>query len=358
MQYIQKFMDFYKKERGVIHQKLEEFNVSLLKEDNPILFDNLKLFCHLNSDGKIIRGTLVNLGYFLLQGDTSYSSDLALAYEVFQTAILVHDDIIDKDNKRRGKDTVHFANFNQYQEYSTNLDEVRHFSNSVALCVGDYGLYSSNKIILDRYREDPNLGRVLSNFNETVLTTIRGELIDVVLPFQGKYHLMDSSHLEESILEIYRLKTSHYTIIGPLCVGIILAGGDLEKIKDITSFGEKVGIAFQIQDDILGIYSDEMGKVTGSDIKEFKQTILYSYILNTEYRDEFLEYYGKDDISKEVILRVRELFKVSLAYQYSVSLMNQMYDEALDELDKISWIDQEKKDILRGFVEYLRTRNK
>ena len=143
-----------------------------------------------------------------------------------------------------------------------------------------------------------------------------------------------------------------------MSVGILLAGGDNNKIKDIETFGTKVGMAFQIQDDVLGIYSDEMGKVKGTDIKEFKQTILYSHIINTEYKDELMKYYGKSDISEKNIIKVQELFKKSGSYDYAINMMNKMYDEALESLDTISWIKEDKKYILRGFVEYLRTRNK
>jgi geranylgeranyl diphosphate synthase type I len=224
--------------------------------------------------------------------------------------------------------------------------------------MGDYGLYVANKIVCDKYYDNPNLGKLLADFNNTVLTTIKGELIDVILPFQGKHNLLSNEEIDNNILEIYRLKTSYYTIIGPMSVGIILAGGEKDKLKDIEEFGEKVGIAFQIQDDILGIYSNEMGKIKGSDIKEFKQTILYSHILNTEYKDELLEYYGKEDINENIINRVQELFKISGSYDYAYNLMNMMYDEAEQILSNINWIDDSKKTLLRGFVEYLRKRNK
>lgn len=353
-----KFKTYYKETKESIDSKLKELNKKLLKEDNNLVKDNIELLTNLNSDGKIIRGTLVNLGYYLLKDDKDYSIDLSLAYEMFQTAILIHDDIIDNDNKRRGKDTVHYANYNKYIKYSNKSDEVKHLSDSIALCTGDYGLYIANKIIIDSYKNDKKLSKVLENFNDTVLTTIKGELIDVILPFNGKNNLINPKEIEENILEIYRLKTSHYTIIGPMSVGIILAGGDNKKIKDVTSFGEKVGIAFQIQDDILGIYSDEMGKVKGSDIKEYKQTILYSYTLNTKYKDELLKYYGTDNIDEDTIKKVQNIFKESGAYDYVINKMNTMYDDSLNILDNIKWITEDKKCLLRGFVEYLRNRNK
>ena len=103
-------------------------------------------------------------------------------------------------------------------------------------------------------------------------------------------------------------------------MGLILGGIDDDKLEDIKKFGEKVGIAFQIQDDILGIYSD-MGKVIGSDIKEFKQTILYSYVMKDEkYKNELLKYYGKENITSDEINETRRIFKECGAYEYANNL--------------------------------------
>ena len=358
MNSIIRFKEFYTKEKERINQRLIEFNKKLLEEKRPLLKDNFSLFTNLNSDGKIIRGVLVNLGYYLLKEDKEYSEDLSLAYEVFQTAILVHDDIIDNDNKRRGKDTIHYANYEKYRNVSKNEKEVKHLSDSIALCIGDYGLYEAIHIISEAYSKDENLSKVLNNFINTGLTTIKGEVIDVILPFQGKNHILDNQEIEKNILEIYRLKTSYYTIIGPLSIGLILAGANQIQLNEIEEFGEKVGIAFQIQDDILGIYSDETGKVKGSDIKEFKQTILYSHIINTEYKDEFLEIYGNEDITEQDIRKVQELLKKSKSYDYAYQLMSHLYDESLEQLNNMKWISKDKKEILQGFVEYLRERNK
>ena len=355
---IMAFKNYYKEEKNTLNKKLELFNNNLVKEDNKLLKENLEYFKNLNSDGKLVRGTLVDLGYYLLKDNREYSTDLALAYEVFQTAILVHDDIIDRDSIRRGKETIHYTNYKKYNKYSKDSEELTNLSNSIALCMGDYGLYSANKIISRAYAKDKNLAKILDYFNDTVLYTIKGELLDVILPFQSKYTNLSSKELNDSIMDIYRLKTAHYTIIGPLSVGLILAGANSKKIKEITEFGLKVGIAFQIQDDILGIYSDQIGKVIGSDIKEFKQTILYSYITGTKYHSELMKYYGKDDLSKETINKVRDLFEESGAHKYSTDLMNKYYDEASDILNNITWIDDDKKGILKGFVDYLRDRNK
>lgn len=355
---IERFKEYYVEEKNRINIKINEFNNSLINEENSILRYNYDLFKNLNQDGKLVRGTLINLGYHLLNDNRVYSDNLALAYEIFQTAILVHDDIIDNDSKRRGKDTIHYANYNKYRKHTNKEKELTELSNSIGICMGDYGLFQANKVISDNYKTDPNLANVLSYFNETVLKTIRGELLDVITPFESKYNIIDKKELEKDIMEIYRLKTAHYTIIGPLSTGMILAGADEEKLNEIEQLGEKIGIAFQIQDDILGIYSDETGKVKGSDIREAKQTILYSYTYNTGYKDELMKYYGSENITDEIIEKVKDIFDASGAKNYANHLMNKLYDEAVEILNNIKWIQNEKKELLLGFVEYLRKRNK
>ena len=213
---IDAFKKYYSEEKEKLETKINSFNDDLVKEENMFLKENLEYFKNLNSNGKLVRGTLVNLGYNLLK-DGDYSYDLALAYEVFQTAILVHDDIIDNDNKRRGVDTIHHINDEKYKKYS---DESKHLGDSIAICMGDYGLYKSNEIISKAYENDSNLGKVLTCFNKTVLDTAKGELLDVILPYESKYVGIDNKLLEETIMDIYKLKTALYTIVGPMSVGL------------------------------------------------------------------------------------------------------------------------------------------
>ena len=357
MKSIEAFKKYYQQEKQQVDYAIQD-NAKQWIDEQAIISEKLHDFQELNSEGKRIRGVLVNLGYQLLGKKDHYSNALALAYEVFQTAILVHDDIIDKDLTRRGKDTIPYATYKKYKNNSDNEKELMELGNSIGICVGDYGLYQANKIIIDAYQKDPNFSKVISYFHDTVLNTIRGELLDVVLPFQSKYQMISPNMLEESIQNIYRLKTAHYTIIGPLAVGLLLGGGTEEQVKDITKFGEKIGIAFQIQDDILGIYSDETGKVKGSDIKEFKQTILYSHVCKTKYHEELLKYYGKDDLTEESIQQVQELLEKSGSKQYAIDCMNHYYEEGLNVMKGLSWIKDSEKDLLIGFVEYLKMRNK
>ena len=350
---LEKFKTFYAKTYKEINKYLKDFNESLVKDKTGYLKENLELLSNLNSDGKLIRGFLIALGYKMLKEDIDYSYYLSLAYELFQTSILVHDDVIDNDNLRRGKDTIHYTNYKKYK--SINDQDAKKTSESIAMCIGDYGFFKVNEIIINNYKNSPHFTKLFKYYNDIVLKTVEGEIIDVILSFEGKYNVLQKD-LEENIMLIYKLKTAFYTIIGPLCLGLILGGAEDEKLKDIQNFGEKVGIAFQIQDDILGIYSD-MGKVIGSDIKEFKQTILYSYtIKNEKYKKELLKYYGKENIGEKEINETRRIFKESGAYDYANNLMNNMYNEGINIMKKIEWIKEEDKNIIYGFLEYLKQR--
>ena len=95
MENIEVFKSYYLNKKKELEKIISEYNEKLKIEDNDIIREYLEYFSDLNSDGKLIRGILVNLGYNLLKDDSSYSNSLALAYEVFQTAILIHDDLID-----------------------------------------------------------------------------------------------------------------------------------------------------------------------------------------------------------------------------------------------------------------------
>lgn len=342
------FFNYYKNVKDNLNKYINEFNNEIKKEDNILLKENIEVFANLNSDGKLIRGTLVNLGYKLKNEDTTYSYPLSLAFEVFQTAILVHDDIIDNDDVRREKITVHAYNYNKYnnKELGTNI----------GICIGDLGLYKANKIISENYKNDSNLGDLLTYFNEVVINTIRGELLDVILPFREQNNL-EISNLEDNIMEIYKLKTSYYTIVGPLSLGLILANATKEELSDIERFGYYIGVAFQMQDDLLGIYGENIGKKIGSDIEEYKQTILYSHIKNTNYYDELLKYYGKE-INENNLDIVRELFEKSGSKKYTENKIEEYYNKGIDLLNSFNWINKDNKEILKNFVIYLKNRKK
>lgn len=201
--------------------------------------------------GKRIRGVLVKLGYEITSANWKVQSGkldreldreiikVGAAYEILHTAILIHDDIIDRSALRRGQTSL-------YKALGGG-----HYGISQAISLGDIGLYLPIKIIASSSFSNEHKIKALKHLSEVIINTGWGEILDVELPHQN----LPS---EEDIALLQNLKTAQYTISGPLILGAILAGAKSDLagvrknlIKLLREFGEAAGIAFQIQDDIL-----------------------------------------------------------------------------------------------------------
>lgn len=349
------FFIYYKTKLKEFETELKKINKSFIENDNPIVVDAVNKFINMNGDGKFLRGCLIDLGYKLTKSD-DYAKTLSLAYETFETSILIHDDIIDNAHLRRNKETIHETYKDEFKKYNIENDNT---NTSLALCIGDLGFFYTNEMITKKYKNDKNLAKLLSYYNNIVIKTIKGEIIDVALPFIEKNDKKHTLH-EEDIMEIYRLKTSWYTVIGPFVLGMILGNSKAKDIETFEKVLEPLGIAFQIKDDILGIYSSKeiLGKSVYSDIEEFKQTILYSYvkIKRNDLLDELLKYYGKS-ITEEESKKVQKLFEESGALEYATNKMNGMFNEVYANIKSMD-IKEYTKNILLGLILFLRLREK
>ena len=349
------FFIYYKSKLKEFETELKKINKTFIEKDNPIVIDAINKFINMNGDGKFLRGCLIDLGYKLTKND-DYAKTLSLAYETFETSILIHDDIIDNAHLRRNKETIHETYKNEFKKYNVENDNT---NTSLALCIGDIGFFYTAELITKKYKNDKNLAKLLSYYNNIVIKTIKGEIIDVALPFIEKNDKKHTLH-EEDIMEIYKLKTSWYTIVGPFVLGMILGNSKAKDMETFEKVLEPLGIAFQIKDDILGIYSSKeiLGKSVYSDIEEFKQTILYSYIKikRNDLLDELLKYYGRS-INKEESKKVQQLFEESGALEYATNKMNEMFNEAYTNIKSMD-IKEYIKNILLGLILFLRLREK
>ena len=316
---------------------------SNLKSNNILIKEALSYFSALNSDGKFLRGTLIALGYQNGGKKDDGFLDLALAYETFQTAILIHDDAIDRGDTRRGKPTINSI----YGDKFEHLNDHEHIANSLSVCIGDLGFYMANQIIVENYYNHPQLPKVLKYYNDVVMKTACGEFIDVYLP-----NVRQMENIEPLIMDIYKLKTAVYTVTGPYCLGMILAGK--ENVKEVESILMDIGVAYQIRDDIFGVYGKYIGKSVMTDIEEFKQTILYSYTINTPFKDELLKYYGKK-ISKKELAIVQKIFIDSGAKKYAENKMKMLFNRARRNIEKS---DIANKSALLGLMAYLEISSK
>ena len=363
MEVLYSFLKYYLSVKDKFVLKMEDYNSLFVKGySNKFLEEALEQFVSSNKGGKFLRACLIALGYQSFDNDDDKYLPLGVALELFQTSILIHDDIIDKADKRRGLDTIPV----KYQKiYENPIKDENHFegkkkdiSNSMALCLGDLGFYLALQIIVQNYRNNENLDRVLEYYNSVAIKTCEGEMVDVILPFYEEFY-GEEDDLESHVMEIYKLKTAWYSVVGPYCLGAILGGCDEENIHRLEDALINLGVAFQIKDDLLGIYGDEkhIGKSVTSDVSEYKQTILYAYAVKTKYRDELLNYYGKSISIKEMD-KVKEIFDKSGAKAYAEKTMDKLFDESFKNILDLDFLSIEKKKLLLGFAEFLKVRSK
>lgn len=350
-------MDYYIVRKKCI-KKMEEYNSLYSMEDNKFLEEAMRQFVINNSSGKNLRAFLVSLGYHSFGNKDDDYIYLSLALELFQTSILIHDDIIDKALFRRGVPTIPERYKKIYSDFA-NVDdgfetERDNVANSMAFCIGDLGLYLANQMIVKNYIDNPKLGEVLKYYNDIAIKTCKGEMLDVIVSFYERFY-GGLSDLEGQIIDIYKFKTGWYSVVGPFALGAILGGATEEQLEKIEDALLGLGIAYQIKDDILGVFGDEekLGKPVISDVEEFKQTILYAYTIRTSYKDELLKYYGKNaDITK-----VRDIFEKSGALKYAKDYMNRIFQDSFDAILVLDFLDFKYKKILLGFAEYLKERD-
>lgn len=363
MEVLYNFLKYYLSVKDKFTLKMEDYNDLFVKGyTNRFLEEALEQFVSSNKGGKFLRASLIALGYQSFGKDDDKYLPLGIALEIFQTSILVHDDIIDKADKRRGLDTIPVKYQKIYgdpiKDGDNFEDKRKDIGNSMALCLGDLGFYLALQIIVKNYRNNENLDRVLEYYNSVAIKTCEGEMVDVILPFYEEFY-GEEDNLEKHVMEIYKLKTAWYSVVGPYSLGAILGGLDDEKVHKLEDALLGLGIAFQIKDDLLGIYGDEkhIGKSVTSDVSEFKQTILYAYTINTEYKDELLKYYGKD-ISVCDMDKVKEIFDKSGAREYANKTMDKLFKDSFNDILDLDFLDLDKKKLLLGFAEFLKVRSK
>lgn len=317
----------------ILDKEIEKYS------DNIFLKESVLELKRLSQGGKRVRGYLIKLGQLLFGKDDDSYVDLAAAIEIFQTAILIHDDIIDEADKRRGMDTIN-------HKYSG------HIGISKAICIGDLGFFISYRIINNMDISKELKDEIIKVYSKTLHNTVNGEIVDVELPLKTIEYHKDMS--EKIIYDIYINKTAWYTIIGPILIGAASSGASKEAKDKLIEMGINLGIAFQIKDDLLGLYSnvDKMGK-TLNDIKENKQTIIYKYAIDhaNESELEFIrKYYGNANIDEENTKKLLKLFEELGAKSNAEKLVEEYTNKGIKIIEDM---DVKNKDIFMDFANYL-----
>ena len=312
--------------------------------DNEFIKNSLEELKRLSKGGKRVRGYLVKLGQMLFGKDDDSYVDIAAAIEIFQTAILIHDYIIDEADKRRGMDTI-------------NSKYPGHIGIAKAICIGDLGFFISYRIINNSLISKELKDEIIKIYSKTLHNTVNGEIVDVELPLKDlNYHKNMS---EKIIYDIYVNKTAWYTIIGPVLIGAASAGASNDDKNKLIDMGINLGIAFQIKDDLLGLYStsSSMGK-TLNDVKEGKQTIIYKYAIDHANCDELKiidKYYGNPNISFNETKMIADLFEKLGAKRNAEKLELEYTNKGIQIINSM---DVQNNDLFMEFANYLLKRDK
>jgi geranylgeranyl diphosphate synthase type II len=254
-----------------------------------------------------------------------------MAIEVFHNFTLMHDDIMDKAPLRRGKPTIHSK-----------------WNENVAILSGDVMLVEAYKLLMEV--DDNILREVLTIFNKTAVEVCEGQQTDM------NFELLDGVAVDE-YLEMIRLKTA-VLLGGSLKIGALIGGADAGEADLLYEFGENLGLAFQLQDDVLDVFGDpeKFGKQVGGDILANKKTFLLikTQELASELDKEELTYWLnlEEPDAQQKIQAVTDIYNRLGVRQLAEHEMNRFAENALSALEKVE-VNIERKQILREFAESL-----
>ena len=277
--------------------------------------------------GKQVRPVFVFLCAKICGEISSKTYAAASIVEIIHTATLVHDDVVDDAYERRGMFSINAL-----------------WKNKVAVLIGDYLFSQGLLVALDNNAVD--ILRILSNATKEM---IEGELLQI-----EKARKLDIK--EEVYYEIIRQKTASL-IAGSCSAGAASTTNDAELIEQFRLFGEKIGIAFQIKDDLFDFGFDNVGKPTGIDIKEKKMTLPLIYALNHADKAEkkkIMNIVRKHNEDKNKVAEVIDFVRNSGGMEYANQKMIEYKEEAIAILDRLP--HSESRESLKDLVEFVTER--
>jgi geranylgeranyl diphosphate synthase type I len=345
----------YKKRLDAELERYFALKISEAKKIDPQAVRTIEILRRFTlSAGKRIRPALTYYGYLAAGGkDVKELLKASMAIELVHIFLLVHDDIIDRDEKRHGIETVHETYKKWGKELGLSDAEAGHFGNSMAIVAGDAAYLLANEILYRSNFKAEIIVATLEKTQEVAYRTTQGQMMDVLVGAKGMA-------TEKEIVGIQENKTARYTFEGPLHLGATLAGkkDDQELLTIFSAYALPVGKAFQMRDDILGIFGDEkkLGKAVGADIIEGKQTLLIAKALERGSREQKIQIgklLGKKDLSLPELEIFRKIIRDTGSLEYSEKLSEQLVAEALEALGKIQFENDEARNFLEGIAEYI-----
>lgn len=235
----------------------------------------------LTAGGKRLRATLGWIGWRAAGGvaDAPRIVTAGAAFELFQAAALIHDDILDRSDTRRGMPAVHRA-FEAMHRSSGWRHDPEHFGVSAAILAGDVCLSLSDAAFHDAFVGSPRAQRAREEMETMRFEVMLGQYLDVLAEMAPPAE--DPAAAAQRAETVVEYKSARYSAVHPMALGALLAGGDDGLVASFESVTLPLGLAFQYQDDLLGVFGDPglTGKPAGDDLREGKRTVLIAHALD------------------------------------------------------------------------------
>ena len=283
--------------------------------------------------GKRTRPVVCFLGCMAVGGSAELASSAAASVEHFHTAALIHDDIADEGELRRGEPCLHLT-----------------MGLGLAINAGDLALSQvTGTVLQDDRLDDATKVRVLGELVRMTTRTIEGQALDIGWARDARWDIS-----EDDYLVMASHKTAYYSVAVPLACGAIIGGGTDEQVEALRSFGMATGLAFQLQDDLLNLVGDKesVAKDFRTDITEGKRTLMVVHALaNPQVSDELRGILSAHTTDPELLARAVELMEQAGSIAHARELSLKLVREAKEALAPVE-LAQPAKDLLFSMADF------
>lgn len=363
LELIQKTLDDFCDERRVEFEAISPDLVPLVDYTKSLLAGGKRfraLFAYWSWIGSLETSEM-KLSDLQMQNAAQGMVGICAALEMFHAAALVHDDLLDQSDTRRGQMAVH-KRFEALHEKENWAGSAERFGIAGSVLVGDLMLGWSSEIFGRALHFSPNYELEKScraEFSKMRVEVMAGQYLDVVEENAALTRSPEEAVSRANRVMLY--KTAKYSIEAPLLIGSAFAGASAGLKRGLSAFGIPLGMAFQLKDDILGVFGDPSvtGKPAGDDLREGKRTVLVGYTreaLSNSVGKLFDELLVSRDLDADQIRFLQQTISGCGALAKTEGLMNQLADQSLAALASLE-LGSEARNQLQGLAEKVINRN-
>lgn len=338
----------------VLHDHLDRQRTALSDVGEQVL-PLLDAIGDLLAGGKRLRAAFLYWGYRAFDGPDSLALiRAASAMELFQAAALLHDDVMDNSDLRRGRPTAHRA-FEAYHADAAWSGSSSNFGQAAATLAGDLCLNWCDELFAGSGLPEQHLHRARGTFDLMRTQLMGGQYLDVLTSAQNWDHLSHDQRIDQC-RRVIRFKSAKYSIEHPLLIGASAIGATTPAQRALSAYGLALGEAFQLRDDLLGVYGnpDATGKPAGDDLREGKRTVLVAMGLHhgTEHdRTRISRALGDPDLSLAEVDHIREALISSGAVARVEAMITEGITAAHRALDSVPQMSEEGRAALGTLID-------